>query len=163
MQNAAIQKVNNTGCNDSGWRQTDWLGRSRSVKKDMVDSKLSRSHQCAQAKAANSILGCISSRMVWHGLREMIILLTWHSLDCRVQLWVPNAGKTSINCSKFWKGPPQNLGWSTSPVRELDFFSLEKRMFWEKHKSSPPAPMLRLSRGQIQTLYSSTQQKNKRQ
>lgn len=75
MQNAATQKVNNTGCSDSAWRHTDWLGRSRSVEKDVVDGRLSSSHQCAQAKAANGILGCISSSMVRRGPREMIILL----------------------------------------------------------------------------------------
>lgn len=40
---------------------------------------------------------------------------TWHSLGCRVQLWVPNTGKTSINWSKFSKGPTRWFGLKHIP------------------------------------------------
>lgn len=88
---------------------TDWLaGKKQVCQKGHGGQQTEQEPPVCTGKAANSILGYISSSMAWHGLREMIILLTWHSLDCRVQFWVPNIGKTSINWSKVSEGPP---GW----------------------------------------------------
>ena len=100
----------------------DWLGSS-STEEDlgvMLDSKLNLSLQCAQgAQKANSILGCMNSRIASR-LREVIILcselIRWHLEYC-AHFWDPQYKNSNDKLEQVqWRAIKIVEGWSTCPA-----------------------------------------------
>lgn len=112
-------------CNSPGWG----LFGSSSAEKDLgvlVDN-LNTSQQCAlTAKAANSILSCINKRA-----REVIFHKT--SSEYCVQFWALSRTRTILTMGEsqsegFQNGQGLENMMHMKKLRELEIFSLEKRM-----------------------------------
>ncbi|KAJ7417727.1 hypothetical protein BTVI_31628 [Pitangus sulphuratus] len=98
------------------------------IEKDLVDTKLSVSHQCApEAKAASSILGCIRRRIAKRsreGILALCSALVRPRLECSAGLSSTRVERILQRATKAMKGL-EHLSCEER-LRELGLFSLEK-------------------------------------